>query len=307
MKRQIIEIDEDKCTGCGLCIPNCHEGALQMIDGKARLISDLLCDGLGACLGHCPEGAIEIIEREAEPYNELVTIKEIVKKGKNTTVAHLKHLKDHNETVYLNEGLQFLKNNRSSLSFDADRAIEEIMGTIPAPEQAKAPNFSPQQAAHHHGTGGCPGSMSRSFQDVKPQPAAAAPSMVSGESQLTHWPIQMHLINPMASHFMGCDMLLAADCAAFSLASFHQTILKGKKLAIGCPKLDSNKEIYIEKLRVLIDQARVNTLTVVIMEVPCCFGLLQLAQAAAQKASRKVPIKALTIGIQGEILDEEWV
>lgn len=302
MKRQIIEIDEDKCTGCGLCIPNCHEGALQMIDGKARLISDLLCDGLGACLGHCPEGAIEIIEREAEPYNELVTIKEIVKKGKNTTVAHLKHLKDHNETVYLNEGLQFLKNNRSSLGFDVDQAIAEILGETPK----QTPKMMTPEA-HHHGGGGCPGSQSRSFQNMQPAPSAAAASAASTESQLTHWPIQMHLINPMASHFAGCDMVLAADCAAFSLGSFHQNILKGKKLAIGCPKLDSNKEVYIEKLRVLIDQARVNTLTVVIMEVPCCFGLLQLAQAAAQKASRKVPIKALTIGIQGEILDEEWV
>jgi Pyruvate/2-oxoacid:ferredoxin oxidoreductase delta subunit len=301
MIRQIIEIDEDKCTGCGLCIPNCHEGALQMIDDKARLISDLLCDGLGACLGHCPEGAIEIVEREAQPYNELVTIKEIVKKGKNTTVAHLKHLKEHNETVYLNEGLQFLKNNRSACNFDVDQAITEIIGTVsPKPTPQMIP-----QTPHPHGGGGCPGSQSRSFENLQPQ--AASNQLLSGESQLTHWPIQMHLLNPMASHFIGCDMLLAADCASFTIASFHQTILKGKKLAIGCPKLDSNKEVYVEKLRVLIDQAKVNTLTVVIMEVPCCFGLLQLAQAAAAKATRKVPIKAMTIGIQGEILDEEWV
>ena len=92
MLRKIIQIDEDQCTGCGLCIPKCHEGALQIIDGKARLISDLFCDGLGACIGHCPEGAIEIIEREAEPYNETVVMEIITKQGRNTILAHLKHL-----------------------------------------------------------------------------------------------------------------------------------------------------------------------------------------------------------------------
>ena len=103
MKRKIIEIDEDKCNGCGLCIPNCQEGALQIIDEKARLISDLFCDGLGACIGHCPEGAIEIIEREAEPYNERKVMEILVSKGRNTILAHLDHLRDHNEQEFLKE------------------------------------------------------------------------------------------------------------------------------------------------------------------------------------------------------------
>src|SRR3989338_9900769 len=107
-KRKIIRIDEEKCNGCALCIPNCPEGALRVIDGKARLISDLFCDGLGACIGHCPEGAITIEEREAEPYNEKKVMENIIKAGHNTIKAHLKHLKEHNEEGYLKESLEVL-------------------------------------------------------------------------------------------------------------------------------------------------------------------------------------------------------
>ena len=111
MKRTIIQIDEDKCTGCALCVNGCHEGALQIIDGKARMISDLFCDGLGACIGECPEGAIELIEREAEPYNEDLVMERISPKGQATVLAHLKHLKDHNEMGFLKQGLEYIKNN----------------------------------------------------------------------------------------------------------------------------------------------------------------------------------------------------
>ena len=109
MKRKIIQIDEEKCNGCGICIPNCHEGAMQLIDGKARLISDLFCDGLGACIGHCPEGAIEIIEREAEPYDERKVMEIMVPKGRNTILAHMEHLRDHNETEFLQQSIDYLK------------------------------------------------------------------------------------------------------------------------------------------------------------------------------------------------------
>jgi len=126
MKREIVKIDEELCNGCGLCIPNCHEGALQIIDGKARLISELMCDGLGACLGHCPEGAITIETREALPYNETEVIKDMVSKGKATVVAHLKHLREHNEIAFLKEGMQYLKLNRDTLGFDLEDVIDEV-------------------------------------------------------------------------------------------------------------------------------------------------------------------------------------
>ena len=126
-------------------------------------------------------------------------------------------------------------------------------------------------------------------------------------SQLRQWPVQMHLISPMAPYYQGADVILAADCTAYSYGGFHPELLNGKALAIACPKLDQGQETYIEKIRGLIDDAKINTLTVAIMEVPCCGGLLRLAQEGAKRASRKVPIKYMVISLQGEILKEEWV
>lgn len=296
MKRAIVKIDNEKCNGCGVCIPNCHEGALQVIDGKAVLISDLMCDGLGACIGHCPEGALEIIEREAEPYDEVKVMKEMVGKGKNVVIAHLKHLKDHGEFVFLKQGVAFLNEYKESLSFNFHEVVEIVHGS-----PAGAPK-NPEPIVMHQG-GGCPGSQSRSFNHVK----VVQPPTGEIPSALSQWPVQMHLINPMASFFQGADLLVAADCVAFSLGNFHNNYLQGRKLAIACPKLDSNKDIYLRKLASLIDDARVNTITVMTMEVPCCGGLLQLVVNAAQVAKRKVPVKSVTVGIQGEILSEDWV
>jgi hypothetical protein len=131
--------------------------------------------------------------------------------------------------------------------------------------------------------------------------------LIDGKSELRQWPVQMHLINPLATYFQNADVLIAADCVAFSIGNFHQKYLKGKGLAIACPKLDSDMEVYVDKIKTMIDEANINTLTVIIMQVPCCGGLLQMAKAASSQASRKVPIKAIVVSMQGEILKEEWV
>jgi hypothetical protein len=129
----------------------------------------------------------------------------------------------------------------------------------------------------------------------------------SQPSELRQWPVQMHLINPTASYFRQTDMVLAADCVAFSLGNFHSKWLKGKTLAIACPKLDDGQETYVSKIKSLIDDAKINTLTVMMMQVPCCGGLLQIVKTAISQAQRKVPVKAVIVGVEGEILKEDWV
>ncbi len=276
VKREIIKIDEDKCNGCGLCIPNCPEGALQIIDGKARLISDLFCDGLGTCIGNCPEGAISIEEREAEEYDEIKVMENIVKLGKNTIKAHLNHLKDHEADKYLKQAEEFLK----------ERGIENPI----------------KEDSHHH-EGSCPGSKILDFSNQKNSEEEKGKRI----SQLRQWPIQLHLISSNAPYFIRKDVLLAADCTAFSIGDFHKDFLKGKALAIACPKLDSDRDIYVEKIKKMIDEAKINTLTVMVMEVPCCSGLLQIAKKALDSSIRKIPIKHIVVGIKGDILKEEWI
>ena len=205
-KRSIVRIDEEKCTGCGVCVPACAEGAIRIVDGKARLVADNLCDGLGACLGDCPEGAITIEERDADEYDEAAV-------------------------------------------------------------------------------------------------AAAGPQA----SELRQWPVQLHLVSPRAPYFQGADLLLAADCTAFAMGDFHSKHLKGKALAIACPKLDDGQDAYLEKLVALIDEAKVNTITVLVMEVPCCGGLQRLVEEALSRASRKVPLKRVLVSLQGEVIAEDWI
>jgi len=292
MIREIVKIDEELCNGCGDCVPNCHEGALQIIDGKARLISELMCDGLGACLGHCPQGAITIEKREADEYDEVVVISQMIKSGKATVFAHLKHLQEHGEIGYLNEALTYIKANRDDMPFKISEVHELLHGTKEHKHEAA-------------GVGcGCAGSAPQSFNVAGIKIAAPVGEVPSG---LTQWPVQMHLINPAASYFNGADLLVGADCVAFTYGNFHNDYIKGRKLVIACPKLDQGKDIYIQKLIRLIDEARINTITVVIMEVPCCGGLSQMVQIAIQSASRKVPVKEVVISIKGEVLAEEWV
>jgi NAD-dependent dihydropyrimidine dehydrogenase PreA subunit len=310
MKRDILKIDEELCNGCGVCVPNCHEGALQVIDGKVRLVSELMCDGLGACIGHCPEGAITIEKREAEPYNEVKVMEQMVPKGKNTIIAHLKHLKDHGETGFMKEGVGYLMAHRADLKFNLDEVMSEVHNYGKPEPVALASdlhqNSHGQAHSHSHSHsdhGGCPGSRAM----VIDKPSGNSAGAESGQSELRQWPVQMHLINPNATYFKNADLLMAADCVAYSVGGFHSQYLKGKSLAIACPKLDQGMEIYVEKLKALIDVAKVNTITVMIMEVPCCGGLLQMVKSAAASSTRKVPVKLMVAGISGEIIREEWV
>jgi NAD-dependent dihydropyrimidine dehydrogenase PreA subunit len=301
MIREVVQIDEEKCNGCGNCIPNCHEGALQIVDGKAVLVSDLMCDGLGACLGHCPEGALSIEKVEAQPYNETLVMQEMVSKGKNVVIAHLTHLKEHGEKEYLKEGVRYLLENKGLLNFNPAEVIEKVHNLNPV-----AVAFKPVQSAGHvHAQGhGCPGSASR---ELKVAPVMANPSVqgVKLSSALTHWPVQLHLINPAAEYFRNTDLLVAADCTAFTSANFHEDFLKNKKLVIACPKLDHGMDTYLLKLIKLINDAKVNTITVLRMEVPCCGGLVQLVQNAVVQSGRKVPVKEVVLGISGEVLKKE--
>jgi len=297
MVREVVKIDEELCNGCSLCVPGCHEGALQIIDGKARLISDLMCDGLGACLGHCPQGAISIEKREAEEYNESKVIEIMFSKGKNTVVAHLRHLKDHNETGYLREAVTYMKSNRDKLEFNLNEVIAEV---------------------HNHNSvcngGGCPGSSERQIsrkEDVSGDLKLATPDgndeTPGAVSELRQWPVQLHLINPQSPYYRNADVLIAADCTAYAIGNFHRKFLKGKSLAIACPKLDSNPDSYVNKITAMIDQAMINTITVMIMQVPCCGGLLRIVQQAVSAAQRKVPVKMMVVSIEGTILQEQWV
>ncbi len=275
-KRKIIKIDEDKCTGCGLCIPNCPEGAIQLIDNKARIISDLFCDGLGACIGHCPEGAITIEEREAEQYDERKVMENIIKKGKNTIIAHLEHLKDHGETEFLKIAGEVLKEKGINIELEETTHQKQIHS-------------------------GCPGSRMMDF--TKSDIEIEQDESGMRASQLKQWPIQLHLVSPNAPYYRGKDVVLAADCVGYAIGDFHKDYMKDKSIAIACPKLDNGLDIYIDKIKGMIDDAKINSLTVMMMEVPCCFGLMQVVKEAVNKANRRIPIKSIIVTLRGEILE----
>lgn len=298
----MIEINEDLCDGCGLCVTGCHEGALQIIDGKAVIISDMYCDGLGACIGDCPQGAITLIERVAEPYDEIAVMERIVHKGEEVVLAHLKHMKDFNEIEFLNQGIQYLKDN----NIDIDLSSLEL-DKMDAKEEEKKDDFA-EKLENIFSGGSCPSNIPQSFnQDNNNRDNNNSGNSQTQRSELTHWPIQLHLQNPESSYFRGADVLIAADCTAFSIGEFHPRLLKNKVLSIACPKLDSNKDVYVEKIISMIDNSKINTLTIAVMEVPCCAGLTQLALQAKQRAKRNVPIKKVMISVQGEILEEDWI
>jgi NAD-dependent dihydropyrimidine dehydrogenase PreA subunit len=241
--RNIVRIDEEKCDGCGLCIPQCKEGALQIIDGKARLVSEIYCDGLGACLGHCPNDAITVEEREAEEFDE--------------------------------------------------KAVEEHLK-----EKPKVPETSSPHAAAGHG---CPSARVFSFAAKKrPAPSPEGSPSQPAESALAQWPVQLTLVPVSAPYLQGADLLIAADCVPFAYAGFHKDLLEGKALVIACPKLDDT-EPYLQKLAAIFAKCDLKSITVAHMEVPCCFGLVNLVHEALKLAGKEIPVRDVTLSIQGEI------
>jgi len=245
-RRLVIRIDEERCNGCGNCVTGCAEGALAIVNGKAKLVKESLCDGLGACLGACPTGALSLEYREADPFDE--------------TAAP-----GHVET-----------------------SVTGVQGT--ACPSAGSRNIP------------CPGSSAFAFHQ---QPRHRTDHRDAGNghapSALGHWPIQLHLIYSMAPQYQGANLLLAADCTAFALGAFHQQLLRGRALAIACPKLD-DPEGYLEKLVTLFQQARPATCTVARMEVPCCAGLTRLAVEARDTARSPLTIEEVIVSVRGEIL-----
>jgi NAD-dependent dihydropyrimidine dehydrogenase PreA subunit len=232
--RNIVKIDEEKCNGCGLCVNACAEGAIKIVDGKARLISETYCDGLGACIGHCPEDAITVETREAAEFDEEATRKHLAEQQQDRTQAD-----------FVCPGLmaQQLENN------------------------ADAP-------------------------DERPAPAV--------QSQLRHWPVQLKLVSPHAPCFANADLLLVADCVPFAMADFHNRFLKNHSVAVGCPKLD-NSDFYVQKLTEILKANRLNSLTVIHMEVPCCFGLTHIAGEAVARSGIKMSFEDVTIDLHGNI------
>lgn len=280
MKRNIITIDDEKCNGCGLCVPDCPEGALRIIDGKARLVSDLFCDGLGACIGTCPEGAISVETREAEPYNERLVMENVVKQGPGVIRAHLHHLKEHGETGFLREAVEYLQEKN-----------------IPIPD------YDPPVMAGE--ACGCPGSAAIDMRGRRQEGHGAGAPGPKVASELRQWPVQLKLLNPGASYFEGADLLVAADCVPFAYGDFHRDFLAEKTVIMFCPKLDPYVEEYIEKLAAVLSRHGIRSITVARMEVPCCGGVNVILQRAMEKAGKTVPVKEVVISVRGEVIGEE--
>lgn len=274
MLRKIITIEDDLCNGCGLCIPNCPEGALQIIDGKARLVSDLFCDGLGACIGNCPEGAMTVVEREAAPYDERKVMANIVKHGDNTIAAHLEHLKDHGEMSLYREAVAYLEESDIKIP-------EKLTDQVQIAACARAGSI-PQEIENETG------------------PEADLPSGYKPASRLTHWPVQIKLLPVNAPCFQGADLLIAADCVPFAYPGFHEELLEGKVLLIGCPKLD-DASFYMEKITEILKSNDISSITCVHMEVPCCFGLPMITHQAIESSGRDIPFEDVTITVNGRI------
>lgn len=264
--RKIVVINEELCDGCGACAIKCAESALQIIDGKAKLVSDIYCDGLGACLGECPRGAITIEERAAAAFDEAAVEERI-----HAQQPGGQHQEAEPETL-------------------ACGCPSSSVQSFASPGEAPAqPKFQ-----------GCPSARLVDL-TVEDEDAAEAEEQTGRQpSTLTHWPVQLTLVPPTAPFLKNADILLAAHCAAFAYGDFHRDLLKDHALLIACPKLDDTGA-HLEKLTQIMAHSGLKSLTVAHMEVPCCSGLVFLAKKAAQASGKKVPVYEITIGVRGDL------
>ena len=261
--RSIIHIDEEKCNGCGQCVNACAEGAIQLIDGVAKLVSETYCDGLGACIGECPTGALWIEQREADDYDVDATREHLERIGRDPDAAHdpnAPHEEEHAETQETLAG-----------------------GCLGSAVQS----FAPAARA------GCPGSAARTFS------AKAQQGRTGQESALGQWPVQLTLVPPTAPYFQGADLLVTADCVPFAYADYHADLLAGKAVVVGCPKLD-DAQFYVDKLAAILAASDIRSITVAIMEVPCCGGLTRIVARALEQSGKDLPVEVVTIGVRGE-------
>lgn len=290
--RDIIFIDEELCDGCGECVPSCVEGALRIVDGKARVVADVLCDGMGACVGECPTGALKVIRRDAPEFDEVA--------------------------------VAALTGHRPAPRAEMRPELALAVATVGQAHTTGA-HMAGAHTAGAHATGGCPGSRVQVFDEAPDTPRVAPrprlipledrtppadrpqPGPSASGSRLRQWPVQLHLLPPTAPFFRGKDVLLAADCVPVAMADFQGAFLDGRGLAIGCPKLDQHLESYVEKLTAMVDEGGIRSLTVAIMEVPCCSGLVRIAERALAAAGRTIPLRLVTIGIRGDVLTDTTV
>ncbi len=273
IKRDIVQIDEDKCVGCGLCIPKCQEGALKIIDGKARLSSEAMCDGLGKCLGSCPMDAITIVEREAPSFEEQQEKHE----------GHAAGPKGH-------EGDQHHGHNHG-----------HHHGHQPGTHQGHG-----HKEAHSakKSTGcGCPGTAMQSFEEEAVeeniQGVSSDDMEVRIKPQLKQWPVQLSLVPVAAPYFKNSDILVTADCVPYAYPNYHLELLKGKSVVIGCPKLDNNQS-YVAKLTEIFKENDLNSITVAHMEVPCCNGIVWAVEEALAKSGKNIPLNKVEISVRGQ-------
>jgi NAD-dependent dihydropyrimidine dehydrogenase PreA subunit len=250
-RRKIIEIDEDLCNGCGVCITACAEGALRLVNGKAKLVKEDFCDGFGDCLGECPTGALQIVEREAPGYDPAATR------------AHLAHT----------AGAEAVRH------FDEAAARHEAAhgSAMPAPPASGGgcPGMRMRTAAAEAAADRPP---------AAPVAGDGLPPQVNA-SELKQWPIQLHLVPPGAPFFKGRELVVMNTCGPLASADVHWRFLRGRAVVVACPKLDRT-EPYVEKLAAILREPTIPRMLVVRMEVPCCGGLTRIALEAAARSSR---------------------